>query len=131
MELGLISSASGLYMAHNLEIAVWFIITFCRSFVKPCIALHKPRANNSGLSLNIWTSRINEGGGKPVMIWKHGGAMAFGSATELVGYEADRLCRDEDVVVVSVNHRLNLLGYMNLTEFGQRYAHTGTTNLNM
>ncbi len=87
-----------------------------------------PESENC-LTLNIWTSRINEGGGKPVMIWIHGGAMAFGSATELVGYEADRLCRDEDVVVVSVNHRLNLLGYMNLTEFGQRYAHTGTNGM--
>lgn len=80
-------------------------------------------------TLNIWTSVINEKTNKPVLVWIHGGSLSFGSATELVGYEADGLCRDEDVVVVSVNHRLNLLGYMNLTEYGERYAHTGTNGM--
>lgn len=81
------------------------------------------------LTLNIWTPEINGGAKRPVMVWIHGGSLAFGSATELVGYEADGICRDEDIVVVSVNHRLNLLGYMNLSEYGERYASTGTNGM--
>ena len=81
------------------------------------------------LSLNIWTPEINGGTRRPVLIWIHGGSLAFGSATELVGYEAEGISRDEDLVVVSVNHRLNLLGYMNLSEYGERYAHTGTNGM--
>lgn len=81
------------------------------------------------LTLNIWTPKINEDCRKPVLVWIHGGSLAFGSATELVGYEADGICRDEDVVVVSVNHRLNLLGYMNLTEYGERYSNTGINGM--
>lgn len=81
------------------------------------------------LTLNIWTPEINGKSNRPVLIWIHGGSLSFGSATELVGYEADGICRDEDIVVVSVNHRLNLLGYMNLTEYGERYADTGTNGM--
>ena len=80
-------------------------------------------------TLNIWTASIGSGVKKPVIVWIHGGALAFGSATELMGYEADGICRDGDVVVVSVNHRLNLLGYMNLTAYGDRYAHSGTAGM--
>ncbi len=77
-------------------------------------------------TLNIWTREINGSSNRPVIVWIHGGSLSFGSATELVGYEADRLAQEEDVVVVSVNHRLNLLGYMNLREYGGRYADSGT-----
>ena len=80
-------------------------------------------------TLNIWTKAINDTTKKPVIVWIHGGAMAFGSATELIGYEADGICRDGDVVAVSVNHRLNLLGYLNLMAYGDRYANSGTVGM--
>lgn len=81
------------------------------------------------LTLNIWTPEINGKADRPVMVWIHGGSLSFGSATELVGYEADRMSQDENIVMVSINHRLNLLGYMNLTEYGERYADSGTVGM--
>lgn len=81
------------------------------------------------LTLNIWTPEINGSADRPVMVWIHGGSLSFGSATELVGYEADRMSKDENIVMVSVNHRLNLLGYMNLTEYGERYSNSGTVGM--
>lgn len=87
-----------------------------------------PESENC-LTLNVWTPEINGSAGRPVMVWIHGGSLAFGSATELIGYEADRMSRDEDIVMVSVNHRLNLLGYMNLTDYGERYADSGTLGM--
>ena len=59
------------------------------------------------------------------MVWLHGGGFSAGSAIEHVAYEGDRLCEFGDVVVVSVNHRLNLLGYLDLSAFGEKYANSG------
>ena len=80
------------------------------------------------LNLNIWTPGPDEKK-RPVMVWLHGGAYSFGSAIEHVAYEGENLSRDEDVVVVSVNHRLNILGYLDLSPYGEKYANTA--NLGM
>lgn len=61
-------------------------------------------------NLNIWTPAC-DGEKRPVLVWLHGGAYEAGSAIEQVAYEGENMCREGQVVVVSVNHRLNVLGY--------------------
>ena len=65
--------------------------------------------------LNVWTSEMNPEAKKPVMFWIHGGGFANGSSVEMYAYEGENLARDKDVVVVSVNHRLNIIGYLDLS----------------
>lgn len=65
------------------------------------------------LSLNIWTPSIDQNK-RPVMVWIHGGYFEAGSSHELPSYDGERLSHRGDVVVVSVNHRLGILGYLNL-----------------
>jgi len=81
------------------------------------------------LRVNVWTSGIADGGKRPVMVWLHGGGFREGSGQELICYDGTNLARDHGVVVVSLNHRLNVLGFLDLSAFGARYAHSG--NLGM
>ncbi len=68
--------------------------------------------NEDCLVLNVWTPAC-DGARRPVMVWLHGGAFIAGTASAPLTY-GDLLARHEDVVVVSLNHRLNLLGYLDL-----------------
>jgi para-nitrobenzyl esterase len=74
------------------------------------------------LSLNVWTPGLDAVGKRPVMVWLHGGAFLDGSSTELPSYDGENLTRRGDVVLVSVNHRLNVFGFLNLAAFGNKYA---------
>ena len=69
------------------------------------------------LTLNIWTPGLV--GKRPVMVWLHGGAFAYGSGNRAVSDGAN-LARRGDVVVVSVNHRLNICGYLHLERHRRR-----------
>lgn len=71
--------------------------------------------------LNVWSRDLNPDAKKPVMFWIHGGGFAAGSSIEMVAYDGDRLATWGDVVVVSINHRLNMLGYLDLSDFGEEY----------
>jgi len=89
-------------------------------------------AGNSGedcLRLNIWTPGIQDAGKRPVMVWLHGGGFVAGSCQEHRAYDGERLSRRGDVVVVSLNHRLGPLGFLNLIQFGEPYA--ASANLGM
>ncbi len=74
------------------------------------------------LRVNLWTPGLADGRKRPVMVWLHGGGWAAGSGQEQPAYNGENLSRRGDVVVVSLNHRLNLLGYMNLAAYGPKYA---------
>src|SRR5439155_22851720 len=77
------------------------------------------------LTLNVWTPGLGDGGKRPVMVWLHGGAFAYGSGNRAVTDGAN-LARRGDVVVVSVNHRLNIFGFLHLADIGGRAsAHSG------
>ncbi|MCM1175984.1 MAG: carboxylesterase family protein [Blautia sp.] len=76
-------------------------------------------------NLNIWTKALDEKAGKPVVVWLHGGGYYAGSAIEHIAYDGFQMCMQGDVVVVSVNHRLNILGYLDLSPFGEKYANSG------
>ena len=81
------------------------------------------------LRVNIWTSGIDDGKKRPVMVWLHGGGFREGSGQELISYDGANLARDHDVVLVSLNHRLNVLGFLDLSAYGAKSAHSG--NLGM
>ncbi len=65
------------------------------------------------LFLNIWTLGVGDGGGRPVMVYFHGGAYNSGSGASPL-YDGKNLCEKGDVVVITVNHRLNAFGYLYL-----------------
>lgn len=75
--------------------------------------------------LNIWTKHIDRNAKRPVMVWIHGGGFSTGSSIELYAYDGQELADFGDVVVVSVNHRLNCVGYLDLSAFGEEYKYTG------
>ena len=80
--------------------------------------------------VNVWTKDISGSGEKkPVMVWIHGGGFSTGSSVEQNSYEPENLVRQGDVVVVSLNHRLNVLGYLNLSAYGEEFEESG--NLGM
>ncbi len=68
------------------------------------------------LKLNIWTPSLT--GKRPVMFYMHGGGFSFGSSYELPSHEGAQMARHYDVVQVSVNHRLNILGFFDVSEIG-------------
>jgi para-nitrobenzyl esterase len=80
--------------------------------------------NEDCLRLNIWTPGITSAGDskkRPVMVWLHGGGHTAGSSQELPSYDGESLSKKGDVVVVSINHRLNILGFLNLSAYGDKY----------
>lgn len=76
------------------------------------------------LFLNVWTPNTETETGvaqRPVMVWFHGGGFASGSGSSRA-YDGKRLAQRGDVVVVTVNHRLNVFGYLALAHFGPEFA---------
>ena len=69
----------------------------------------EPDQSEDCLFLNVWTPAADHGR-RPVMVYIHGGAYSSGSGSTAL-YDGTRLARDEDVVVVTLNHRLGPLGY--------------------
>jgi para-nitrobenzyl esterase len=77
------------------------------------------------LFLNVWSPAINDGRKRPVMFYIHGGAYSHGSGSSPL-YDGSALARRGDVVVVTVNHRLNAFGYLYLARFGvEAFADAG------
>jgi para-nitrobenzyl esterase len=77
------------------------------------------------LFLSVWTPALRDSRKRPVMFYIHGGAYNNGSGSSPL-YDGVRLCRRGDVVVVTVNHRLNAFGYLYLARFGgQEFADSG------
>lgn len=75
------------------------------------------------LTLNVWTPGL--AGKRPVMVWFHGGAFSYGSANGQ-RTQGNSLARHGDVVVVSVNQRLNIFGHLYLAEIGgPKFADSG------
>lgn len=81
------------------------------------------------LRVNVWTPGLNDNKKRPVLVWIHGGQFLAGSGQELKAYHGERLSRRGDVVVVSLNHRLNVLGYLDLSACGSRYADSGNAGM--
>jgi para-nitrobenzyl esterase len=83
-----------------------------------------PAMSEDCLFLNIWTPDAHPSARRPVMVYFHGGAYNWGSVTDPLTHGA-KLAEQGDVVVVTVNHRLNLFGYGWLARLGERFRHSG------
>ena len=81
------------------------------------------------LNLNVFTPGLGSGN-RPVMVWLHGGGFAGGSGNWIL-YEGTNLARKEDVVVVSVTHRLNLFGFLHLADLGGGEKWANASNVGM
>ena len=80
------------------------------------------------LKLNVWTPSLT--GKRPVLVYFHGGGFTFGSSYELPSQEGAQLARHHDAVSVTVNHRLNLLGFLDMSEMGGA-AYEDSVNVGM
>ena len=69
------------------------------------------------LTLNVWTPGLDQASKRPVMVWFHGGAFSYGTAN-VARLQGSRLARRGDVVVVTVNQRLNIFGFLDLSAVG-------------
>ncbi len=77
------------------------------------------------LIVNIWTRGLNDGGRRPVLVWYHGGGFGYGSSNT-PRLDGTSLAKNHDVVVVTVNQRLNILGHMYLADLGgEDFAQSG------
>ncbi len=85
--------------------------------------------NEDCLRINIWTPGINDGKKRPVMFWIHGGGFTAGSSQELPSYDGENLAKKGDVVVVSINHRLNVLGFLDLSAYGEKYENSANLSI--
>ncbi len=92
----------------------------------------QPKSDGAGsedcLHLNVWTPALATGK-RPVMVWYHGGGYSAGSANWAM-YNGGNLAARHDVVVVTVNHRLNVFGYLYLAELGSE-KYTRASNVGM
>jgi para-nitrobenzyl esterase len=80
------------------------------------------------LHLNVWTTGLRDGRKRPVMVYIHGGAYSSGSGNNAL-YDGVNLCRRGDVVVVTLNHRLNLFGFFYLAELDSQFADSGNAGM--
>jgi para-nitrobenzyl esterase len=91
-----------------------------------------PDEGEDCLVLNVWTPAVGSGGSsgkkRPVMVWCHGGGFATGSGSS-PDTDGTNLARRGDVVVVSLNHRLNVLGFADLSEFSSDFAASGDVGM--
>ena len=80
------------------------------------------------LRLNVWTPGLDNRK-RAVMVWLHGGGFAIGSSNEMNVYDGENLAR-HDVVVVSLNHRLGAVGFLDLSSLGgEKFAASGNVGL--
>ncbi|WP_138511049.1 carboxylesterase/lipase family protein [Maricaulis alexandrii] len=85
----------------------------------------EPNTSEDCLFLNVWTPGLEEAARRPVMVYFHGGAYATGSGSHPL-YDGTRLATRGDVVVITVNHRLNAFGYLYLQRLlGPDFAQSG------
>ncbi len=78
------------------------------------------------LMLNVWTPALD--GRRPVMVWLHGRGFAQGAGSEPL-YDGAALAQRGDVVVVTINHRLNIFGYLELGGIDEAFAGSGMVGL--
>ena len=101
------------------------------SMLIPESMAQQPKADWSGtedcLHVNVWTQGLS--GKRPVMVWFHGGGYSAGSGNWAM-YDGANLAAKHDVVMVAVNHRLNVFGYLYLADIGgAKYAQASNVGM--
>ena len=88
----------------------------------------QPPYSEDSLYLNVWTPGCDDAR-RPVLVWIHGGAFAWG-AGDTPWYDGTKFARHGDVVVVTINYRLNAFGFLHLADvFGERFAGSGNAGI--
>ncbi len=81
------------------------------------------------LRLNLCTAGVGAAGKRPVMVWLHGGGYTSGSGG-FICYDGEQMARKQDVVVITVNHRLTAVGFLYLGDLGgAKYADSGNAGM--
>lgn len=75
--------------------------------------------------LNVWTKNTNPEKKMPVMVWIHGGGYSMGTSSWNPGMGIAA----KDVVFVSLHHRLNILGFLDLSACGEKYKNSGNQSM--
>jgi para-nitrobenzyl esterase len=108
--------------------------TICPQIIRDSVTVKIPGFDSSEpqsedcLYLNIWTPGLDNRS-RPVMLWIHGGAWTFGSGSQLT-YQGYNLASRGDVVVITINYRLGVFGFLNLNEVtGGEIPSTGNEGL--
>jgi para-nitrobenzyl esterase len=86
-----------------------------------------PAQSEDCLVLNVFTPALNSGK-RPVMVWLHGGGFSTGSGSQPIT-DGVSLARTSDVVVVTINHRLNVFGFTHLAAAGNEFALSGSVGM--
>jgi para-nitrobenzyl esterase len=85
--------------------------------MEEAVSLSNEPQSEDCLHLNVWTAGLRDGKKRPVMLWLHGGGYSSGSGGN-TRYEGSRLATKQGVVVVTINHRLNIFGHLFLGDMG-------------
>ncbi|MCK9495624.1 MAG: carboxylesterase family protein [Dehalococcoidia bacterium] len=81
------------------------------------------------LVANVWTPSVGDGARRPVMLWLHGGGFSGGAASS-IWCDGENLAKRGDVVIVSINHRLNVFGFLHLEDLcGPEFAGSGVAGM--
>jgi para-nitrobenzyl esterase len=118
-DFGPISPQSGALVSWDAAAADEYVMGLKR---------HLPQSEDC-LVLNIWTPGVGDGGKRPVMVWLHGRGFASGAGSEMI-YNGANLTRRGNIVVITINHRLNVFGYLYLADIaGEEYAGSGVAGM--
>jgi para-nitrobenzyl esterase len=81
--------------------------------------------------VNVWTQSLEDGAKRPVMYYIHGGGFISGSGGfgKNLDHDGSALCRNNDVVVVTGNHRLGAMGYLYLGDLSDKFPASGITGM--
>ncbi len=91
--------------------------------------VYEPMDEKGCLVLNVWTKGLGDNKKRPVFVWIHGGGYFAGSGHDLPCYEGWALAEKGDIVTLTLNYRLNVLGYSDLTALGGKFENS--VNLGM
>ena len=92
----------------------WRVPQVADRFGPACPQTHPEEATSEDcLFLNIWTPEARAGGRRPVVVYIHGGEYSHGSGSSPL-YDGGLLAAEQDLVVVTLNHRLTVLGHLSL-----------------
>jgi para-nitrobenzyl esterase len=80
------------------------------------------------LTLNVWSPTLDGSAGLPVLVWLHGGGWSIGSASSPL-YDFSNLAARYQVVTVGINHRLGILGFLDLSQLGEEFAQSGNVGM--
>ncbi len=89
---------------------------------------HYDGISENCLGINVWSPGLDNKK-RPVLLWLHGGGFSYGHAVEQPGYNGENLARKGDVVVCSLNHRLNAFGFANFSTIDPKFEKSGNVGM--